>query len=971
MGEKYRLEHIPDTESLITLIAKLIEKIGFKDVQIIDQYTIFAIEEGIVDKRPFKIYCFLSELNGKTPVVLETIKETYKKDDNVIILTSHRKKISKYFQEWLNTSLGTDKIDFWNSNTISSTLDKYLPEYWGHNDVFLKAFEDAFISSTQGNSELNQVLKLDGKFEDLLNFFIEPKIFYFKESEETKRQVKVRFSLENYLKKGNYILTGDAGTGKTTLLKEIGKLAVNINDTAKEKILPIRLKTSLLVTTNYSIEDAISSVINAFVGEENKEKVFSDYRVLLLLDSIDEFEVEKQNSIFSELDILTRKGNTNFILATRNNESLSKECEVPQHLLTYISNFDLRQVKQYLTTFFKQDLKKSDELWDSLLDNKILDKIPATPLTISLLSILYEENGYEVPATITDVYDNFNTFLLGRLSVNSNLDFLKINLKEKILSMYALEIIQTPNRSRKIKKDFIAYLIKYFQGQSITIEEGIIPELIKGMTDGTGVLNIDEQGFVTYQHDHFLEYYASREIFNSEDRAELEDEVVKKFTEHNWQNTAIFYTGRTKNMSKFLDKLVERVDKYKSVPDQLLSISGLGYVLQSLWMTDSKDRKKAVIKSLDLIIKADTGVKQLAEQGFPFFNGIRDTDIALSNLGWFFLHYNSITLRDPLILAFNELHEKTQTLKGTLFQSDLNTEYYKLFCIASTLNTGRIADKTKLELLFEEDKILSIPLFTFLFSEAIELLEYSNQSQVRKDYKLESKKRKHFNGIRFLLDHNASELRHTTFEKLQPIKNVQLFTEGKSDASIISHAFRVCTMNEEPYWNITAVEDIISAKAGGAQQLAEHLKTLSDKIQLESDKNKTIIGIFDNDAKGFQEFNGGLGDDFILVNGIIKKHKTYNIYAILLPIPEESIIFHQQKQAFKFFEVEHYFSKKFLEEQKMITETGIEGVYEITGDKTKFNKNILNVVTPNIYNGFITLFEELDGICDKEINYIS
>ena len=55
----------------------------------------------------------------------------------------------------------------------------------------------------------------------------------------------------------------------------------------------------------------------------------------------------------------------------------------------------------------------------------------------------------------------------------------------------------------------------------------------------------------------------------------------------------------------------------------------------------------------------------------------------------------------------------------------------------------------------------------------------------------------------------------------------------------------------------------------------------------------------------------------------------------------------------------------------MITETGIEGVYEITGDKTKFNKNILNVVTPNIYNGFITLFEELDGICDKEINYIS
>jgi len=226
MEEKYRLEHIEDTESLITLTAKLIEKIGFKDVKIIDQFTIFAIEEGIVDKRPIKIYCFLSELSGKTPFVLETIKETYKKDDNVIILTSHRKKISEYFKDWIKKSIGTDKVDFWGSHTISGTLDKYLPEYWGHNDVFLKAFEDAFLISTRGNSELNQVLKLDGKFEKLLNFFIEPKIFYFKESAETQRQIKVRFKLENYLSKGNYIITGDAGTGKTTLLKEIGKLAV-------------------------------------------------------------------------------------------------------------------------------------------------------------------------------------------------------------------------------------------------------------------------------------------------------------------------------------------------------------------------------------------------------------------------------------------------------------------------------------------------------------------------------------------------------------------------------------------------------------------------------------------------------------------------------------------------------------------------------------------------------------------------
>ncbi len=971
MSEKYRLENIEDTESLITLTAILLEKIGFKEVKIIDQYTIFAFEDGIVNKRPFKVFCFLSELNGKIPFVLETIQKNYIKDDNVIILTSHRKKISQYFQKWILKSLNTDKIEFWDAIKVSKIIDDKLSEYWGHNDVFLKAFEDAFLKSTQGISELNQILKLDGKFEKSLNFFIEPKIFYFKEDAETQRHLRVRFKIESYLLKGNYIITGDAGTGKTTLLKEIGRLAVKLNDTTTEKILPIRLKTSLIVSSNYSIADSVTSQITEFVGKENFDKVFDDYRVLILIDSIDEFEIQKQNSIFEELTIFTKNENTNFILATRNHETLTNECEVPSHLLTFISNFDLRQVKQYLTTFFKQDLKKSDELWDSLLENKILDKVPATPLTISLLSILYDENGYEVPATLTDVYDNFNTFLLGRLNVNSKLDFLKINLKEQILEMYALKIIQTPNRSRMEKEDFIDYLVNYFKGQSITIEKGVIPQLIKGMTDGTGVLCIDEQGFVTFQHDHFLEYYASREIFNSENRIDLENEVISKFTEYNWQNTAIFYTGRTRKMSKFLDKLVKRVDDYSKLPDQLLAISGLGYVLQSLWMTDSKERKNAVVKALDLLMKADKGVKQMAEQEFPYFKGIRDVDIALLNLSWFYIHYNSITLRDPLILAFDELHLKAQKLKGTLFESDLTTELYKLFCIGATLNTGRVADDSKLNVLFDEDKILSKPLFFFLFNEAIEILEYNNQAQIRKDYKLESKKRKHYNGIRFLLDHNASEIRHTTFERLQISKNVEIFTEGKSDASIISHAYRVCTMNEEPYWNITSIEDVISAKAGGAQQLAEHLVMLSKKIQTEGDKRKIIIGLFDNDAKGFQEFNGSLGNDFIITNGIIKKHRTLNIYAVLLPIPEELISFNQKKQVFKFFEVEHYFSKEYLEDQKMISDTGIEGVYEVTGDKTKFYKNILNEVDVELYSNFITLFEEIDKICNKNINYIN
>lgn len=968
---KKTLKDIRDIQSLVTLTTNICQKLGLNEIKTINQYMLSASEDTALGHRDIMILCTLSQLGGKVQLILDQLKDSIKSNDEIIVVSSNEKKISNYFKNWLKEELKTDKITFWEESFLVQLVDKHLPEYWGHNDVFLKSFEDAFISHLESNGELQKALKLDKKFEELLNIFIEPKIFRFKDDDKTGRLLRIKFKKDQYLDGNNYFLSGDAGTGKTTLLKEIGKLAIEHNENSKEKILPIRIKTSLIANSEYSIDKAIESEIENLVGKEGTDKVFDDYSVLILIDSIDEFETEKQKRIFSELNDLVDKENLSYVIATRNYESLTKGCEICEHIHTMLSNFDLHQVQQYLNTFFKRDLKKSEELWNSLQDNKILERIPSTPLTISLVSVLFEENGYEVPATITDVYDNFNTFLLGRLNVNSNLEFLRIDVKEKILQMYALKIIQSPNRNRLKLDDFIEYVVDYFKRQSISIEKHIIPDLIKSMTDGTGVLYLDEQKFITYQHDHFLEYYASREIFDDENRQALEKEIIEKFCEYNWQNTAIFYTGRTKNMKNFLDALVVRVKKYKLLHEHLLAVSGLGYVLQSLWMTHSDNRKKAVLAALELLIRADSEVKQLAEQKFPFFRGIKDTDIAIANLAWFFKHYNSITLRDPLQLAFDELHSEMANLVGTQFEKDRLTRLYQLFCIAATLNTGRVKDTTKLDILFDEDKLLTIPLFVYLFDEAIDILEYGNEAQMRKNYKLASKKKKYTRSIRFLLDNPSESLRHTTFERLNPIKQVEIFTEGKTDASIISHAFRVLTMNDEPYWSITAIENILSAKAGGAEQLSAFLIRLTENLETDFDKSKTVIGIFDNDAKGYQEFNG-LPKIFETSNGILKKVKDMNIYAIMLPIPEHESYnaYHQDKQTFKFFEIEHYFPLEFLKENNMVTQTSIPDVYEITGSKTDFNDIVLKDVKKEIYLNFVELFTELDALCNQNINYI-
>jgi len=969
MKKKEHLESITDIDNLVQLIIEICKITGLQNIAKIGTNVLMAEEEGKFRNKAIKFILTLSELKSKVPQIAEQINKHCDESDEIIIVTSNKKEISKYFKEWIIKEAGTTKIDFWEQSDLVGHVDKFLPHYWGHNDFFLKSYEDTFLKEIEQDVDLKKILKLDAKFEDLLNVFIEPKIFIFKEDKETERTTRVKIPINRFLKKENFFVSGDAGTGKSTLLKQLGKKVIDINREKGDNVIPVYIKTIDLQTADYSIEKAIKNILKKDYSIDDYEKVFRDYHIFLLIDSIDEFEKANQQLILESLGKVEFK--SNFIVCTRNYENITNGYELCSHYHAKISNFDQRQVKQYLDTFFKFDLSRANQLWESLQDNNILDRIPVTPLTISLVSILYEERQYEVPATLTDIYDNFNQFLLGRITVKSNLEFLDINIKERILSIYAYSIIKTPNRERKTESEFIVFVREFFAQKSITIDEDLIPELLISLTDGTGVLFIEENGFVTFKHDHFMEYYASREMYIKHDRSIVEQELIDNFTKHNWQNTAIFYTGRTKDMPEFLTNLIDGIEHHTQLDKCLLSVSGIGYILQSLWMTDSKIRKEGVITALNLLLKADENVKKLALENVHFFKGIRDIDIAFMNLVWFFNHFNSIALKDPLKLAFEDIYLKLEDISNTVFKNDKTPLLYQLFCIASTLDTGRNNDPSKLEQLFDEKDILHSPFFVILFEEGSKILELPDELALKHKNKTKNKLSKYKHAVRFYLDTPAEELRFTTFDKLAPVKQVKLFTEGKTDAIIITHAFAVLTNFQEPYWSVSSMETI-TRKSGGANELRKHLENIGKNIELEYDSSKTVIGIFDNDAKGQQEFGGLKKDEFDLVHKCLKKHVTHSVYGMKLPIPDLDIYtpYIQDKQEFKFFAIEHYFSQDFLEKHKMIKETSIPGVFEIVGGKNDFAMAIQKEMDPDIFVNFVTLFRAIDTICNKEVEYM-
>lgn len=967
--KKDKINSIEDIDSLIGLVDQLINKLGITDVERKSKYVLKGIEASPLKERKTYFILTISELNGKVSLIQNEV-ETIKKDaDQIYIITSHH-KLSNYFQNWIYKETEFANLEFWSSNNLIKLIDVYLPDFWGHGDAFIQAYENGFIEKIEKDKELKKLLKLDDKYDKHLNIFIEPKIYVFTEDKETKRRVKKKISTDSLLKRENHILSGEAGTGKSTLLKEIGKKIIEKNKNSPKKTIPILITSGALAQNNFDIKRVIKLELVHSFSKFGVEKVLDDYYIILLIDSIDEFEENIRIKLLETLDEIGKKQNFNYILCTRNYESLIAKVQLCDHQNPFLVNFDLKQVKKYLDDFFRFDLSKSDKLWCILTENNTLEKIPITPLAISLISILYEDKGYEVPATITDVYDNFSLFLLGRLSMSSRLDFLNINIKKRLISSYALDIIKSENRLKKKEEDFIKYIIDFFERKSITIDEELVPELLKSLTDGTGVLFIDENKNVAFKHDHFMEYYASVEIFDHH-RETHEKELIERFRDFNWQNTAVFYVGRTKDMPYFVKKLIDQVKTYKYLNDCLLGVSGIGYVLQSAWMTDAKIRKDGIKAALDLLIRANLKVKELAASKFPYFQKVTIPDVALMNLIWFYKHYNSIALKDSLILAFDDLYNDFEEVHNGQFRSDSSTMLYKLFCIAATLDTGRNALPEKLETLFDVPQILTNPLFVLLFDAGLKVLETENENVLKKRFKINRRVEKYIKGIKFYLETPSEDLIFTSFDSITPVKHIEIFTEGKSDAVILNHAYSALTNGREPNWKVLSCETSLKSKSGGANALAKLLVKFSNSIETEYDLKKTIIGVFDNDSKGCQEFNG-LDSDFVEQDSRIKKHKKLNIFAIKLPIPpeEEYNSYHQDKQSFRFFEIEHYFPLVYLKEKNMVKETSIPNVFEIKDKKSDFSNVIKEETDANLFRNFRILFDEINKILGQEENYI-
>lgn len=884
----------------------------------------------------------LSGTNVELKELQDKIKLAHKSSQPnlMILLTGYN--VSASVEKNLNKSFDFN-FNIIHRDHLNELIANHFPNFWTYENFDLVAYEKYFLEEMVEKSALLNIQGLESKAKKLIDIYIKPRIYEVKKDlESNKSQLNKVQEVEIMRRTKSCIIEGDTGAGKSTLLKEIGRL--QIQEQQDLKTLPIFISPVLLFNSDLDIVKAATKLLEGRVSGE-WEEIIKSYNLLLLIDSIDDFNEDDQKRVIEQLNELNKLSTIRYVLSTRSIKTGKISSFCADVSFFQIRKFNDTQIKEFAFRFFNSEGIASN-LIAALEDNRILERLPLTPLSLSLIALVYEKENYEIPATISDIYDNFNQLILGKLTATKRFDIIKFNFRERILSLYALEILQNNNGRPYKKNEFLDFLKDYFKDKSSDIAPEVIEEFLLFFIESSGILRMEEEQFVNFSHRSFLEYYASLEIFKH--KRHLENELVENFLDLGWQNVAIFYGGQSKDMPNFLQHVLNKIRKGTTLEDHNNAILGLGYLLQALYQTDNKLRREAIELALDQSLILHEWYKKVITDGETFlFKNMSLPALSIFNMYFFYLNFLSSTLNEPLSQAFEGLLEK--------YNNDNQTNTgYQLLTIAAIFHSKKFHNSSYLQKLFDETALLKDPYLVTIADFALYFDSGAEHKLMKQQ--LHQAFVKMNDVTRDLIKLPASKLRFSPLDLIESKKRVTLITEGPTDAEIIEHAFTVLTDGKIPYWKVKPAGN----KSGGASEV----KFVLDKSKPLLSESDIIIGIFDHDTEGINQFNG-LQFDFYKDFTRVKKMSNANIFGVKLPVPHFREEYIKQEREHFYLAIEHYFDDSILLASDLVKQSGVPGLYKIkdsSGVKTNFAKKVKLMKNPSDFKSFITLFETIDEI---------
>ncbi|MFC1898698.1 NACHT domain-containing protein, partial [Candidatus Cloacimonadota bacterium] len=464
----------------------------------------------------------------------------------------------------------------------------------------------------------------------------------------------------------------------------------------------------------------------------------------VFIDALDELpKIESKEKALTEIGKFhTKYPKIKIVCSSRPSDYLFHNCETQGYRYLEIEDLNIAQITQYLNTYFGENIIKSKSLLKSLKDSEILDKLPKTPLSIALITILFDEKEVEIPATITDLYEDFVNLLIGKTSIKQTTDIIEKGIKHRILC-YIAKSLHSDLKNSILKDDLYKLVTDYAtdRGQPFDVNQ-----VLNEIMDKVGLLYLNDKDEVKFKHQSFQEYFTAFELFHH--RQSDRKLFVENFNDLWWQNVAIFYAGMSKDSPKLIGEILKK-SKPEAFHDYISNTAGIGRLLQALYNTPIPQRKEGIKRGLENTTSVIKFLIEEDEEYIDFFKNFSKYGLMQIFGGWFKHNFWSITLKEPISSLFNEIFQDFN--ETDMDKSDLFKFQYHLYLLSSILASDSFLEIEQFKMLIDQTTFLDIDVLAICDTHYKKLLktlphEYRNNEHIKKiKRKLEIKKKSFIN----------------------------------------------------------------------------------------------------------------------------------------------------------------------------------------------------------------------------------
>jgi len=626
-SEKWKiLQELDEAEFRTDLLIPLLRKMGYQDVRerhgpaeygkditfretspLGDKYYAVVAKVGNVSggaKGKWNLNAVVNQVDMAFKVRFKDVETKKKHDVNYVIVWASG-RISNHAQDRIMEGRAREfrNIEFKDGQATIELLEAHYPAFFTVRDPYVS---DYYSGAKQFYSRLEELRTLGCSSEGhrLPAIFVPPRFRRYGEVPKVggERAKKLLYSFSDVLAETrNTVIIGGVGSGKSTLLRRMLISIIEQNEQAlRRSPIPILVE---LKRADLDDLDGLPNAINEEFLRFGSQGVpgeldtgLQDGSLIVLLDGLDELKTEDRitQAIECIKDFNKRYPRTRVVLCSRPLEVFSSPDILSGYSYLGIEDLDASQRVRFVQNWYGEESPIAQKLVTLVRAPVALRGLPATPLTLALISILYQSGDKEIPANLTELFTKYVELVLGRWDVSRDVS-VQYQWRVKLFVLRHTCWHMHLNRQSAIARaDFESMVHALHSARGLKVDPGAFCE---ELVSRSGLLLINDDDEYELKHLSLQEYFVGHELDTRPDKFDL---MVSRFLEPWWMDVIFFACGLRPDSDDYLNCIMEKVSP--EGPDNLVFAIGLGQVTQATYLATQQTKLRAIDSVLDRMI---------------------------------------------------------------------------------------------------------------------------------------------------------------------------------------------------------------------------------------------------------------------------------------------------------------------------------------------------------------------------------